>query len=60
VPGCPAAVRRVLADTLASASSKDEITSKLGACEPLPRYLQQGDLDLLVDEISMIVMYTCA
>jgi hypothetical protein len=49
-----------LADTLASASSKDEITSKLGACEPLPRYLQQGDLDLLVDEISMIVMYTCA
>jgi hypothetical protein len=52
-------VRSVLAGTLASAASKDEIISKLGLCEPLPLYLQQGSRDLLVDEINMIVMYTC-
>jgi hypothetical protein len=53
-------VRAVLAATLASAASKDEVTSKLGVCDALPLYLQQGSLDLLVDEINMIVMYTCA
>jgi hypothetical protein len=58
-PGCPAAVRDVLANTLAAATAKDEIASKLGLCDPLPLYLQEGSLDLLVDEINMIVMYTC-
>jgi hypothetical protein len=53
-------VRGVLAGTLASAASKDEIISKLGLCDPLPLYLQEGSHDLLVDEINMIVMYTCA
>ncbi len=53
-------MRAVLAATLASAASKDEVTSKLGVCDALPLYLQQGSLDLLVDEINMIVMYTCA
>ncbi len=59
VPGCPAAVRDVMSSTLASAASKDEITSNLDLCE-LPLYLQEGSLHLLVDEINMIVMYTCA
>jgi hypothetical protein len=59
VPGCAAAVRSVLAATLASASTKDEISSKLGLCEPLPAYLLNASADMLVDEISMIVMYTC-
>ena len=59
-PGCPAAVRAVLASTLDVAATKEEIASNLGLCDPLPLYLQQGSLDLLVDEINMIVMYTCA
>jgi hypothetical protein len=59
VTGCPAAVREVLASTLAAAKSKDEVTLGLGLCEPLPLYVQEGGLDLLVDEINMIVMYTC-
>jgi hypothetical protein len=59
VSGCSAAVRHVLATTLASAASKDEVISNLGLCEPVPLYLQQGSLDLLVEEINMIVMYTC-
>ena len=54
VPGCPAAVRDVMSSTLASAASKDEITSNLDLCE-LPLYLQEGSLHLLVDEINMIV-----
>ena len=52
-------MRDVLANTLAAATAKDEIASKLGLCDPLPLYLQEGSLDLLVDEINMIVMYTC-
>ena len=59
VPGCAAAVRSVLAATLASASTKAEISSKLGLCDPLPLYLLSGSADLLVEELSMIVMYTC-
>jgi hypothetical protein len=59
VPGCAAAVRNVLAATISSASTKAEIASKLGLCDPLPLYLLSGSVDLLVDEISMIVMYTC-
>ena len=52
-------MRAVLASTLAVATSKDEIASKLGLCDPLPVYMQEGSVDLLVDEINMIVMYTC-
>jgi pimeloyl-ACP methyl ester carboxylesterase len=57
-PGCPAAVRSMLASTLAIAT-KDEIVSKL-LCTPLPEYLQNGDLTLLVDELSMVFTYSWA
>jgi pimeloyl-ACP methyl ester carboxylesterase len=57
-PGCPAAVRTMLASTLATAT-KDEIVSKL-LCLPLPEYLQNGDLELLVNEVSMVFTYSWA
>jgi len=57
-PGCPAAVRTMLASTLATAT-KDEIVSKL-LCLPLPEYLQNGDLELLLNEVSMVFTYSWA
>ena len=59
VPGCAAAVRGVLARTLAVAT-KDAIISGLDLCAPLPPYLAAGSAALLVEEISMVVMYSFA
>jgi len=59
VPGCPAAVRRVLAATLAAAG-KDEMAARLGLCAPLPAYLAAGDAALLRDELAMVFQYSFA
>eukprot|EP00472_Partenskyella_glossopodia_P001309 CAMPEP_0197526400 /NCGR_PEP_ID=MMETSP1318-20131121/17701_1 /TAXON_ID=552666 /ORGANISM="Partenskyella glossopodia, Strain RCC365" /LENGTH=417 /DNA_ID=CAMNT_0043080549 /DNA_START=207 /DNA_END=1460 /DNA_ORIENTATION=- len=59
-PGCPSAVRYVLNETLLQSKSKAEIVKGLGICEPLPKYMEQGDVQLLRDEISMVVSYTFA
>ena len=58
-PGCPAAVRSMLASTLASAS-KAQAISKLNLCQPLPDYIAQGSDQVLREELAMVVMYTCA
>lgn len=60
VPSCPAAVRRVLASTLAAAADKAAIVSGLDLCAPLPPYLDAGSVKLLVEEVSMVIMYTFA
>ena len=56
-PGCPGAVRSMLAQTLARAS-KDEIATQLNLCTPLPAYIAEGDDQVMIDEVSMVVMYT--
>ena len=56
-PGCPAAVRSMLAQTLARAS-KDEISAKLNLCTPLPGYIAAGDSQIMIEEVSMVLMYT--
>ena len=55
VPGCPAAVRSMLASTLVGAS-KAAMVAKLNLCSPLPAYLEAGDAELLLEELSMVVM----
>ena len=37
-----------------------EVTETLGICDPLPDYLSGGNLELLLEEIDMIIMYTFA
>jgi hypothetical protein len=58
--GCADAVRAMLTATLAAASSKAQIIAGANLCTPLPSYLDAGDTELLVEEVSMIVMYTFA
>jgi len=58
---CPGAVRSLLAATIgAPGVTKDAIVAGLGLCAPLPQYMQDGDAQLLVDEVSMVVSYTFA
>ena len=59
-PACPAAVRAMLAATLASGASKDAIVAGANLCTPLPDYLAAGDAGLLVDEVSMVFAYSWA
>lgn len=60
-PACPASVRTLLAHTLAAPSTtKDSIATNLNLCTPLPQYLQDGGLQLMVDEVSMVISYTFA
>ena len=58
-PACPDAVRAMLAATLVGAS-KPAIVSGLNLCTPLPQYLEDGDAQLLVEEVAMVFMYTWA
>jgi hypothetical protein len=58
-PGCPAAVRRVLAATLASAT-KAQMVAGLNLCTPLPPYIAAGDDALMRDEVAMVFEYTWA
>ena len=57
--GCPAAVQQMLQKSLVG-KTKAEIVSSLGLCTPLPAYMDQGDVSVLVNEINMVVMYTFA
>ena len=57
-PGCPAAVRAMLASTLAVAT-KAQVAAQLNLCTPLPAYIAQGDDTVMRDEVSMVVSYTC-
>ena len=58
---CPDAVRSLLAATIgAPGVTKAQITQGLNMCAPLPQYMQDGDAQLLVDEVSMVVSYTFA
>ena len=58
---CPDAVRHMLGATLgAPGVTKADITSKLNLCAPLPEYMQDGDVQLLIDEVSMVASYTFA
>jgi len=59
-PTCPDAVRSMLAKTLATAKTVDEVVAGARLCDPLPPYLASGDLGLLVNEVSMVVAYTFA
>jgi pimeloyl-ACP methyl ester carboxylesterase len=58
-PTCPAAVRSMLARTLALAD-KATMQSKLNLCAPLPAYLLAGDAALLKDELHMVFSYSWA
>lgn len=58
-PGCPDAVRRMFAGSIAGASKAD-IVAGLGLCAPLPPYLDAGDASLLADEVAMVVAYSFA
>ena len=58
---CPDAVRAMLAATIgAPGVTKEQIVAGLDMCAPLPQYMQDGDAQLLVDEVSMVVSYTFA
>lgn len=59
VPGCPAAVRRILGSTLAG-TSKNAMINGLGLCSPLPQYLEEGSAEILSQELAMVVSYTFA
>eukprot|EP01126_Amoeba_proteus_P027853 TRINITY_DN2756_c0_g1_i20.p1 TRINITY_DN2756_c0_g1~~TRINITY_DN2756_c0_g1_i20.p1 ORF type:complete len:332 (+),score=49.04 TRINITY_DN2756_c0_g1_i20:645-1640(+) len=58
--GCLADVRDMLTETLESSVDKNDVIKGLNLCLPLPDYLEKGDLELMVDEILMVVMYTFA
>ena len=54
-------MRSLLAATIgAPGVTKAQITQGLNMCAPLPQYMQDGDAQLLVDEVSMVVSYTFA
>lgn len=57
--GCPAAVRALLAATLAAAD-KPTMVQKLNLCAPLPAYIEAGDAALLRDELAMVFQYSWA
>jgi len=57
--GCPAAVRDMLARTLAAAD-KATMVRELRLCAPLPAYLAAVDAALLRDELAMVFAYTWA
>ena len=58
---CPDAVREMLGKTLGLPGvTKAQITAGLNMCSPLPQYLEDGDAQLLVDEVSMVATYTFA
>ena len=58
---CPDAVRAMLGATIgAPGVTKAEIVAGLNMCAPLPQYMQDGDTQLLVDEVSMVASYTFA
>lgn len=59
VEGCSAAVRNSVR-ALHQLKSIGEVLESLWICYGLPDYLIEGDLDLLLQEIDMIVMYTFA
>lgn len=44
----------------APSTTKDSIATNLNLCTPLPQYLQDGGLQLMVDEVSMVISYTFA
>lgn len=58
VAGCAAATRSMLAQTLASAASMGAIVAGANLCDPIPSYIDT--LELLMQEVSMVVMYTFA
>lgn len=64
VPGCAAAVRFMLAATIASASSSPfqsvaDAAQQLNVCAPLPSYVA-SDLSLFLRELNMAVMVQMA
>ena len=48
----------VLGSTLTSNADVDKegIIKHLNICQPLPQYLEEGDIQLLQEEIAMVVM----
>ena len=60
VPGCAAAVRQVVAATLGASPTKAQVVTGANLCKPLPDYIASGPDSLLVDELSMVVMYSFA
>lgn len=51
----------MLAATLGSPGvTKGAIASNLNLCQPLPQYIAEGSTELMVEEVSMVVMYTFA
>ena len=59
VKECPTAVRNSV-KALHKLKTVHEVTETLGICDPLPDYLSGGNLELLLEEIDMIIMYTFA
>ena len=58
-PTCPAAVRALLAHTLAT-GDKGAMVARLNLCQPLPAYLEEGNGELLKLELAMVFQYTWA
>ena len=40
--------------------TKAQIVANLSMCTPLPQYMEDGDVQLLIDEVSMVASYTFA
>ena len=59
VEGCSTAVRNSV-KALHDLKTVKEVMRALWICDTLPEYLQGGDLELLLQEIDMIIMYTFA
>jgi hypothetical protein len=58
---CPDSVREMLGKTIGLPGvTKEQIATGLGLCAPLPPYMEDGDAQLLVDEVSMVASYTFA
>ena len=58
-PTCPAAVRALIAHTLAT-GDKGAMVARLNLCQPLPAYLEEGSGELMTLELAMIFQYTWA